>query len=234
MNDRFQPDRLNYIIICVWACPWSQTPPRQKKQKKNGPGLLWVLTRIRAPLKRNRNLSGEMIYSRGECGSAPAQLSYPGAPPESGRGGGDIRKERPKEKECKSKTEGPKDDNAQGRGAKPESKWSRSRKSGMKSKPDEGQRATGWGCGAREEQVHVPREQGSKLAHWPVFHCYLKKKILGAVRAKPAGQETGTANQMSYSCEASLPVVGTATPSKIRTVIPQPGRISVFSHLSTN
>lgn len=85
--------------------------------------------------KKKRNVSGGiavMIYSSGECGSAPAQLQQPGAPPgnaESGRGGGEKGEERPpKKKECKNKTEGPQKDKAQGRGTKKKKTKPRSRR----------------------------------------------------------------------------------------------------------
>lgn len=56
--------------------------------------------------------------------------------------------------------------------------------------------------------------------------------ILRIVRAKPAGQETKATNQMSLSCEISLPVAGAMTPFKIRKVILRLG--SDLCNISTN
>lgn len=82
-----------------------------------------------------------MIYSSGECGSAPAQLQQPGAPPgnaESGRGGGEKGKERPKNWNVKTKQKGQKGQRkirhkAEERNQKAsEAEGGRGRKSGMK------------------------------------------------------------------------------------------------------
>lgn len=88
-----------------------------------------------------------MIYSSGECGSAPAQLQQPGAPPgnaESGRGGGEKGKERPKNRNVKTKQKGQKGQRkirhkAEERNQKAsEAEGGRGRKSGMK-------KSSGWG-----------------------------------------------------------------------------------------